>query len=100
MFLRIGRTKFFLDSEKGVRGSGFCNRFEVSLDGRVLFAAADRFGVERLRALCSDRIEGMLSAANVCDVLTVADQAKRGRAEAPLLPVPLPRPGRVPPPAP
>mmetsp|Transcript_2829 Transcript_2829/g.8847 ORF Transcript_2829/g.8847 Transcript_2829/m.8847 type:complete len:415 (+) Transcript_2829:511-1755(+) len=39
-----------------------------------LFAAADRFGVERLRALCSDRIEGMLSAANVCDVLTVADQ--------------------------
>ena len=56
-----------------------------------LFAAADRFGVERLRALCSDRIEGMLSAANVCDVLTVADQAKRGRAEAPILPVPLPR---------
>jgi len=39
-----------------------------------VFAAADRFGVDRLKQLCSARIEAELSINNVCSVLTVADQ--------------------------
>ena len=38
-----------------------------------LFAAADRFGVERLKSLCAAKIEAELSSASVCAVLVVAD---------------------------
>jgi len=39
-----------------------------------LFAAADRFGVDRLKQLCAAKIEAELSICNVCAALTVADQ--------------------------
>lgn len=39
-----------------------------------LLAAADRFGIERLKKLCSDQIQASLSVDNVCEVLTIADR--------------------------
>jgi hypothetical protein len=39
-----------------------------------LLAAADRFGVERLKQLCSAQIEAGLSVDSVCEVLTMADR--------------------------
>ncbi|KAL1500249.1 hypothetical protein AB1Y20_012917 [Prymnesium parvum] len=39
-----------------------------------LFAAADRFGVERLRRLCALRVETIMRVDTVCSIFTVADQ--------------------------
>ena len=39
-----------------------------------LFAAADRFGVERLKLHCASRLESGLSIEDACAVLTAADR--------------------------
>jgi len=39
-----------------------------------LFAAADRFGLERLKQVCATAVESSLSVENVCYVLAVAEQ--------------------------
>lgn len=39
-----------------------------------LFAAADRFQIDRLKSLCAAKIEADLAIVNCCHALTVADQ--------------------------
>ena len=53
----------------------YCDTTEVEQELALpLFAAADRFGVERLKLVCAATLEASLCCADACAVLTAADR--------------------------
>jgi hypothetical protein len=62
----------------------------------ALMCTADRFGVERLKALCAAKLEAELSPATACAVLVVADRTRTETRARPLPPrAPAHRTGRL-----